>query len=540
VTSRRSPIRLLLLCLLVLSASLSGAACSARWYREDADEEVYSIVAKKQAKVLGAPEEGFTIEPATSTLRERLTSASAPKEPLTLDLLGALSTAAENSRDFAQARESVYLAALDLSLERHNFAIRYFDSGTAEAVADDGADTESGSVDNAFSIVRNLETGGAIALSLTTSLLRIFSSPTDNFAASTLSLAITQPLLRGAGKVVATEQLTQAERDAVYAVRSFERFKQSLSVSVASSFFRVLQAGDAVNNERANYDNAQIALVRTQSLSDAGRLPQFQVDQAKQAELSARETVILAEENFNGQLDSFRVTLGLPPDTDVFLDSVELQRLVDSGLTENLVEPEFAVAEALENRLDLKNAYDQAEDAVRRIAVAENALEMGLDLVAGASWDTSNNRPAAFEFGDGRYSIGLDFDLPLDRKAQRNAYRASIIEAQRRQRDADEAEDSVKLDVRDALRRLRQARESYEIQKVSVALATTTIKSTTLFLDAGRADTRDLLDANSDLVRAKNSLTRSLVTHEISLLELSRDMGTLQVDDKGLSYEIKL
>lgn len=516
------------------------AACSSRWYKEDADEEVYSIVEKKQAKVLGAAEEGFTIEPAAETLRQRLVTGPPPEEPIRLDLVGSLETAAENSRDFANARESVYLAALDLTLARHNFAIRYFDSGTAELVADDGEDTETGTVDNAFSIVRNLETGGAIALALSTSLFRIFSSPTDNAAMSTLSLAITQPILRGAGKVVATENLTQAERDAVYAVRSFERFKQDLSVSVASEYFRVLQAADAVENERANYENARIALVRTQSLSAAGRLPQFQVDQAKQAELLARESVVDAEENFNSRLDSFRVTLGLPPDKNVVLDEGDLDRLAEAGLKAVDVAPERAVSEALENRLDLMNAYEQAEDAVRRIAVAENALEMGLDLIAGASWDTSNNRPAAFEFGEGRYSIGVEFDLPLDRKAQRNAYRASIIEAQRRQRDAEEAEDSVKLDVRDALRRLRQARESYEIQKVSVDLATTTIKSTTLFLDAGRADTRDLLDANSDLVRAKNSLTQALVTHEITLLELSRDMGTLQVDDTGLSYEIKL
>ncbi len=526
---------------LLSAVLLAGTACSPSYYREDADEEVYSVVSQKQAKALGAADDGFTIERPEGALRERLEAPqAATNEPITLGLVAALETAAANSRDFARNRETVYLAALDLTLDRHDFAVRYFDSGTAEIAADDDTDEVTGSVDNSFSIVRSLETGGQIALSLGTSLFRIITSPTENSASSILSLAITQPLLRGAGKAVATENLTQSERSAIYAVRTFERFKQELAVRVASGYFRVLQAIDAVENERANYGNAEEALRRTESLARAGRLPQFQVDQAKQNELTARESVINAEESYNAQIDSFRFTLGLPPDSNVDLDRSELEKLVAGGLTDSAVAAEEAVRIAVAKRLDLMNSRDQAEDATRRIAVAENALEMGLDLVAGASWGTTNNRPGAFEFGEGRYSIGLDFDLPLDRKAQRNAYRAALIEAERRRRDMIEAEDSVKIDVRDALRNLRQARESYEIQKTSVGLARTTIDSTTLFLQAGRADTRDLLDAQRDLLRAQNSLTRALVSHEISLLELSRDMGTLQVDDTGLSYEIKL
>ena len=42
---------------------------------------------------------------------------------------------------------------------------------------------------------------------------------------STLSLDVIQPLLRGAGWAVTLEPLTQAERNLLYAVRDFARFR---------------------------------------------------------------------------------------------------------------------------------------------------------------------------------------------------------------------------------------------------------------------------------------------------------------------------
>ncbi len=63
---------------------------------------------------------------------------------------------------------------------------------------------------------------------------------------STLSLDIIQPLLRGAGWAVTLEPLTQAERNLLYAIRDFARFRQQYFVFVASgqpTFIPGVQAG---------------------------------------------------------------------------------------------------------------------------------------------------------------------------------------------------------------------------------------------------------------------------------------------------------
>ena len=92
---------------------------------------------------------------------------------------------------------------------------------------------------------------------------------------------------------------------------------------------------------------------------------------------------------------------------------------------------------------------------------------------------------------------------------------------------------------RNALRGLLQARESYAIQSQAVRLAARRVASTQLFLDAGRAEIRDVLEAREALVSAQNALTAALVSYRVAELQLQRDMDLLEVDEKGLWHEYK-
>jgi len=63
------------------------------------------------------------------------------------------------------------------------------------------------------------------------------------------------------------------------------------------------------------------------------------------------------------------------------------------------------------------------------------------------------------------------------------------------------------------------------------------VDSTDLFLQAGRAQIRDLLEAQESLISAQNALTAALVAYRVTELELQRDMGVLHVDANGLWQE---
>jgi outer membrane protein TolC len=206
-----------------------------------------------------------------------------------------------------------------------------------------------------------------------------------------------------------------------------------------------------------------------------------------------------------------------------------------------------AIELALEHRMDLRILQGQVYDAQRAVVVAADALRGNLTLLGNAQIgerrgtgdaDLSN---AEFKIDDGIYSGGFIFDLPWERTEAQDAYRNSYINLEREVRNVQEREDQIKLQLRNELRSLIEARENYKIQTQAVDLARRRVKSSELFLQAGRAETRDVLDAQESLVSTQNALTEALVDYRISELELQRDMGILKVDHKGLwnEYEPK-
>jgi outer membrane protein TolC len=131
----------------------------------------------------------------------------------------------------------------------------------------------------------------------------------------------------------------------------------------------------------------------------------------------------------------------------------------------------------------------------------------------------------------------LTLDLPFDRRAEQNRFRESYIFLEQAVRAAQSLEDDIKLAVRNRFRNLVSFQESVRIQSQSVKLAERRIKSVNMFLDAGRTQIRDLLEAQEALLSAQNGRTSALVNYRVAELELQRDMGVLAVDETGLFVE---
>jgi len=165
-----------------------------------------------------------------------------------------------------------------------------------------------------------------------------------------------------------------------------------------------------------------------------------------------------------------------------------------------------------------------------------DALRAGLTLGGSVSVDDDDD-DGEIRFDGARYAALLTVDLPIERTAERNAYRRSLIDLERATRSVQSLEDQIKLSIRSALRTLLNSRESVKIQAQSILVAEKRVRLSNLLLDAGRAQTRDLLEAQDALLAAQNDLTRQLVDYRIAELEIQRDMGLLKVNEKGLWQE---
>jgi len=580
-------------------------------YRHKADEVAGDIISQKQQEALGKTEP-FGIERPSDILRRRLLDeqdllhsseaslgtdklqsiphwpeedypptasspdANIPIEPnqlLKLSLVDALQIGARNSSDYQSRKEDVFRSALDLDLQRNSFRNIFSAQANSTLTTDTtGAETvtnldTSGTAGVTRTLKNGIDIGSALAIDLANLLTQGGASSLGLSADTTVLI----PLLRGAGRHIVTESLTQAERNVVYAIYNFERFKHTFAVTIARDYFSVLRQIDAVKNAEDNYRSAVASARWSQRRADAGRLSAIQVDQTVQSELRARNSWISAQEQLKNRLDSFKNTIGLPTDARIELDRTDLEQL--RGRVTNILEEIKAASQreasetappadtpvelaqasyedagpfeldesvainlALENRLDLRATNGAVYDAQRQVVVKADALRAGLTLGGSANF-SDNDDDGSLHFEGGRYAALLLLDLPIERTAERNAYRKSLMDLERAARSVQTLEDQIKLSIRNELRTLLESRESLKIQAQSVVVAEKRVRSSTLFLEAGRIQIRDLLEAQDALLSAQNLLTAAVVNYRMAELELQRDLGLLKVNEQGLWQE---
>lgn len=83
-----------------------------------------------------------------------------------------------------------------------------------------------------FGVGQLLPTGGQWFMELVNNTIWLFDGPNQTQTASTLAFSLTQPLLFQAGRKVVLENLTQTERNLLYAVRDLARFRREFFTDI--------------------------------------------------------------------------------------------------------------------------------------------------------------------------------------------------------------------------------------------------------------------------------------------------------------------
>jgi outer membrane protein TolC len=603
-----------------------------------------------------------------------------------------------NSREYQTALEEVYLSALSLTLNRFDFAVKWFGNNSTNythfGAGGPPRETSTLTSNTDIGFTRNFAAGGQLVADILNSLFFEFVNNTYQVR-SNLAFTLTQPLLRNFGRKVRLESLTQAERDTLYAVRVFARFRKQFWAGVAvqnGGYYDLLLALQTLRNTEANLKRQEETYRLYDELFRGGRASVVERDQFYQSYQSAQQSVIDARVALENSLDSFKLTLGVPPRIPVELDDALLNQFVlvdpqldrlrddleafqrarfaeldeaptveslrrsfttlkdltnqsltasssaskdldrwrkrlerplrpnddanqkareqeiyqgfqkslpetvddlkkaiglleqhEKGIAENkrkeswesvtqdvknilslldgviaaqtqarihLIElPEVDVTEedglayAKENRLDLQNRLGIATDAWRKVTVAANALKSDLNVVTSMNFGTDPDHMRPFNFASEatQYSVGLRFDAPLNRLAERNVYRASLITYQRAKRAYVALSDQVEFQVRGDLRQLNQLRVRFEIARQQLLSAARQYENARLILlgprdrrSANDTTTLNLLQALSALLAARNALTASYINYEQQRVQLLLDLEALQLDHQGI------
>jgi hypothetical protein len=174
------------------------------------------------------------------------------KKAFKINLTQAIELAQINSRELQTAREQLYLAALPVTVERFSFAAQGY--AFNQLFRQHFGPEAPGGRQNDW--VSNTNIGFTKLFSTGALLLAQFANQTvvnlgtlagglpTTISQSTINLDIVQPFFQGGGRAVTLEPLTQAERNLLYAVRDYARFRQGFYsfIAVGQATFVVGQA----------------------------------------------------------------------------------------------------------------------------------------------------------------------------------------------------------------------------------------------------------------------------------------------------------
>lgn len=516
-------------------AAVFLAGCTAAHHRRAADKEVYGIVQQAEWQIFGKTN-AFNIDTAYSArkpgeiLPPELIEDRLQTNRRTLTIENALDLAVHNGRDYQTEKERLFLRALTLTERRYAFSPQFTRksiSGKFERASDG---QKLGKLESNFEITKVFATGGEVSLALVNDLMRYYTGDPRREAVSLLSLKLTQPLLRGFGRNSAVvENLTQAERNVIYAVRDYSFFQNEFALEIVTDYFALLEQKDVIRNRYTNYLGRVRSTQRLEARKD--REKSSDVDQARQAELTARNNYVNAVAGYRNSLDQFKIKLGLPLGEKIYLDDQALTEVKNHGLVPAPSDPEQAYRVAVERQLQILNAIDVFEDRKRQIRVAVDALKPGLNLTGSA--DLGSTKPTDFTRFNAqkvRADVGLNLDLPLNQLSQRNNYRETLISFEAEIRSLTLTLDNLKDDIERGLRTLEQRRQNYEIQKSALELANRRVEGGLLRMQAGVAEVRDLVEAQDAQIAAQNAVTSAIVAHQNARLQLMLAIGALQTD----------
>ncbi|MGC9454089.1 MAG: TolC family protein [Phycisphaerae bacterium] len=526
--------------------------CTPAEYARQADEAAYSTLRGGRGAALGKSTDfevdyrPLPVEQNDQQLRIRLDDKSIPLSgdkdtPVTLD--EALRIAFRNSRELQDRKEQLYSQALALASARRSWnwtdwSLPVDADAEHTAVHHDG-DTNASTADAELSLTRRFIHGGVLVLAAGVDFATDFTGGSNTTVGSLVDANLTQPLLRGAWSGAAYEDHYRRERDFLFAVYEYERFRETFATNVVTRYYSLLTSRDRLRNEQENIERLENTWQWTQIQAENGEVSVIQAHQARQDLLEAQIRYEQLQESYRDEVDRFKIFLGLPLRSGVVPDYPGgVERIMEVEPRDLGIEEAEAVRVALSTRPDVLTQAASLRDAARDVELAADDFLPQLDVELAAAAEGTDPRDFwRVRFHEHQRMARVTFSYDLDQTANRDAYRNAILDYEKARRDLAEFLDEVRLEVRRAYRSLQRSRRSYELQTENVRIARQRRALAVEEQKSGMASARDVLEAEAGLLRALNGLTSARLSYETTRLEFLATLGLVAVDERGQIHE---
>lgn len=436
-----------------------------------------------------------------------------------------------------------------------------FDPAASSSFADNRTkspainETQGASVPNTlsqtttFGYTQTFQTGTNFQTSFSNNKLSTNSSLSllNPSLSSALQFTVTQPLLRNFGLFPNRAPILIAQRNLKQARANFTAQVSNIILQVIGDFWNVVLARENLSVQQKSLDEAQKSYEHDKKALSLGALPPLDIYRSESQVASRRVDVIHAEYALKRASDLFRMDIGAdlePAIRTLDLDLPDQPAPVGDLPTADIA---TALAAALSNRPEFEVSRQQLASDDLSIRLAHNNLKPDLELSGfysgnGVAGDQPNPTPPpaflgrtgindslsqVFHFTFPAYGASLTLNLPIRRHAAEANLGDALVSRRRDQYVERRTNQSITLEVTNAVHSLEEAKLAMEAAKVAADLARDTLHADERKYELGAEPVFFVLDAQTQLAQAELNLIQSQVNFQLAVALLDHAMGNL-------------
>jgi len=343
---------------------------------------------------------------------------------------------------------------------------------------------------------------------------------------SSVGITVYQPLLKDAGREATELNITLSDSGHRETLENFRYYLTDTIFSVISNYNRLFVLRQKYQTRRQALESAEKLRTDLLSRKAAGqKVRAVEIANADYAISQRRQELIDDGKRVRDQEASLRYLLGIEDGREILP--------VDSPSREEPPESEEeALRIAIENRSDLKQLRLSLAASELEERVSQHQLLPNLDLTVSGGFSGEGNviGDSFDQITDGKggwWSAGVAFSMPLGNTAAESDHRQNQIRSRQLRNQIRAYEWKIRDGVAEDMRALISARLQMRAADKSLRYAEQRLTEYRKKLGSGGRSVQDLLDADKDLVSARNSQIEAVDSFAYAVARLWRNMGVL-------------
>jgi len=359
---------------------------------------------------------------------------------------------------------------------------------------------------------------------------------------SGLSLAVSQPLLRGLKIDAARQQLEASRISRDVADTEVRETVVQTEAGVKRAYWNLVSARSTVDARKSALDLAEELVRVNRAKVDVGQSPPLDLVAAEAEVASDQEQLIVAETAVKQIEDELRVLIFDTSDAGTWRVPIEPAEAPPS--TAAAPDLDAAVANALRDRADLARARKTIENA--RLSVKFTRSERMPDVRLNANYQASGlggtevlragpfpgtivgaGTPVAFgsvlnQLFTGAYptwTLGVSVNYPIGQATEEANYARATLQQQQAQQRLKSAESHVVQEVRDAWRQIEMNGRRIETTRAARELAEQRLDAERKRFDVGMSTSFLVIQAQRDLTQAKTNELAAMLAYDLALVD---------------------